>query len=316
MTTGERAGLYLFLAVSATVFLAGAGALVWVTLERVRGLAPPRSAFVRALRRTSLALAALGVACVAYGRFVEPFWPEVTHVRIATAKLRPGSAPVRVVQLSDLHSDPTARLEQRLPAIVAAERPDAIVFTGDAINGPDGLANFQACARGLAAIAPTFAVRGNWDVWFWHDVDLYGGTGVRELGGDGAEVASGDARVWICGVPVGGEANEPQALGAAPAEDFVVFLHHYPDEIYAISKDGRADLYCAGHTHGGQIALPVYGAIVTLSRFGKRFEAGLYRVDSTWLYVNRGIGMEGGSAPRVRFCARPEVTVFEIVPEG
>ena len=63
------------------------------------------------------------------------------------------------------------------------------------------------------------------------------------------------------------------------------------------------DLYCAGHIHGGQIALPFYGALVTLSKYGKRFEAGLYRVGETWLYVNRGIGMEGerllgsGSAP-------------------
>ena len=54
----------------------------------------------------------------------------------------------------------------------------------------------------------------------------------------------------------------------------------------------------------------------TLSKYGKRFEAGVYRVDGTALYVNRGIGTEGGSAPRVRFGARPEVTLIEIVPDG
>ena len=64
----------------------------------------------------------------------------------------------------------------------------------------------------------------------------------------------------------------------------------------------------------GQIALPFYGAMVTLSRHGKRFECGLHRVDSTYLYVNRGIGMEGGRAPRVRFLARPEITVIELAP--
>jgi predicted MPP superfamily phosphohydrolase len=73
------------------------------------------------------------------------------------------------------------------------------------------------------------------------------------------------------------------------------------------------DLYCAGHTHGGQIAVPSYGALVTLSRFGKRYEAGLYREKSTTLYVNRGIGMEGG-VPRVRFWSRPELTVIDLVP--
>jgi predicted MPP superfamily phosphohydrolase len=54
--------------------------------------------------------------------------------------------------------------------------------------------------------------------------------------------------------------------------------------------------------------------LVTLPKCGKRFEAGLYRVGETRLYVNRGIGMEGGKIPRVRFCARPEVTVIEIRP--
>ena len=62
------------------------------------------------------------------------------------------------------------------------------------------------------------------------------------------------------------------------------------------------------------MALPFYGALITLSRFGKRFEAGLYRVEETRLYVNRGVGMEGGRAPRVRFFARPELTVIDLVP--
>ena len=62
------------------------------------------------------------------------------------------------------------------------------------------------------------------------------------------------------------------------------------------------------------MALPLYGALLTLSKFGKRYEAGLYREGATTLYVNRGIGMEGGPAPRVRFWARPEVTVIEIAP--
>ena len=74
------------------------------------------------------------------------------------------------------------------------------------------------------------------------------------------------------------------------------------------------DLYCAGHTHGGQVALPLYGALITLSKYGKRYEAGLYHEKDTWLYVNRGIGMDGGFAPRVRFWSVPELTVIDIRP--
>jgi len=90
-------------------------------------------------------------------------------------------------------------------------------------------------------------------------------------------------------------------------------LYHYPDAIEEAAQH-RIDLYCAGHTHGGQVALPFYGAIITLSKFGKKYESGLRRLEDTWLYVNRGIGMEGGPAPRVRFCARPEITVIELSP--
>ncbi len=77
----------------------------------------------------------------------------------------------------------------------------------------------------------------------------------------------------------------------------VVFLYHTPDEILDIAATNRVDLYCAGHTHGGQVALPLYGALVTFSKFGKRYESGLYREGQTSLYVNRGLGMEGGLGP-------------------
>ena len=76
----------------------------------------------------------------------------------------------------------------------------------------------------------------------------------------------------------------------------------------------NVDLYLSGHTHGGQIALPLYGAIITLAKFGKKYEAGLYEVGDTILYVNRGMGLEPRPAPQIRFCAQPEITVFDIGP--
>ena len=80
----------------------------------------------------------------------------------------------------------------------------------------------------------------------------------------------------------------------------------------------NVDLYLSGHTHGGQVRLPFYGAPVTLSRFGKKYEAGMYTSIGceTKLYVNRGIGLENKPAPKVRFLCRPEITVFELKPTG
>ena len=99
-------------------------------------------------------------------------------------------------------------------------------------------------------------------------------------------------------------------LGKAPSDATTIFLSHYPDEIHDTAR-WTVDIYCGGYTHGRQVALPFYGALVTLSRFDKQYGAGLHRVDQTWLFGNRGIGMKGGSTPRVRFCFGPEVPVIE-----
>lgn len=283
-----------------------------------RGRPPELARWVRRARLLVYLLAVAGVGCAAYARLVEPYWPEVVRVRAVTARLAAGAPPIRIAHISDVHSDPEERLEGRLPDLIAHESPDLIVFTGDAINAPEAAASFRRLMTRLAAIAPTYAVRGNWDVWYWGAIDLFGGTGVTELDGKAVRVplkrAAAGPDLWVAGLPAGSGPAIPRALAGVPAGALSLLLYHYPDEIGAAA--GRVDLYCAGHTHGGQVALPFYGALVTLSRFGKRYEAGLYREGSTWMYVNRGIGMEGGLAPRVRFFARPEVTIIELGAAG
>lgn len=306
--------LLLFLCTIAAVYLFAAIALIRILLRRAGVLKSTPTDVQLWLQRIVLTLAALGVLCMAYGYFVEPYWLSVTRVRIETMKLPRGTRPIRLVHISDLHSDPNVRLEERLPEVIAAERPDLIVFTGDSINSPDGLPVLRNCLTRLAQVAPTFVVKGNWDAWFWRGQKLFEETGVRELKNEAVKLDVGGASIWIVGTPVGGEHNFERIFDALPPGAFTVFLHHYPDLINEVAAK-KVDLYCAGHTHGGQVALPLYGALITLSKFGKRYESGLYRVDGTHLYVNRGIGMEGGPAPRVRFWARPEVTVIEIAPQ-
>jgi len=312
MQRAEAIRVLAFVGTIALIYVGSAGVLIRRLRRRVARL--PNEPLARR-ERVLLWLAAAGLPCLAYGLMVEPYWLEVTRVRLRTTELAGARRPIRIVHVSDLHSDPRPRLEERLPEVVAAERPDLIVFTGDCVNSPGALPVFRRCLSRLASLAPTYVVKGNWDAWYWSALDVFGGTGAVELNGAVGPVAVAGTELWLAGVPVYGERRIPQVLGALPAGAFTVFLYHYPDEIEVVAARG-IDLYCAGHTHGGQVALPFYGALMTLSRFGKRYEWGLYRVDRTWLYVNRGIGMEGGAAtPRVRFCARPEVTVLEIVPE-
>jgi predicted MPP superfamily phosphohydrolase len=311
----DEARLGIVLLVVLGIYVTAALVVIRWCVKRVRGRVLPIHGANLWLARMTLGLAALGLVCLAYGRDIEPNWLEVTHVRLETAKLRKGIRPVRIVQISDLHSEATPGLEEKLPAVIAGEKPDLVLFTGDAINSPDGLPIFKRCLRRVAAVAPTFAVTGNWDVGFWGNLDLFGGTGVQVLDGDARKVNLGRAELWVAGAAFGNEMHIRQALEALPARFFSVSLYHSPDAIED-SAAQKCDLFCVGHTHGGQVALPFYGALVILSKFGKRYESGLYRVGRTWLYVNRGIGMEGGFIPRVRFCVRPEVTVFELIGVG
>ena len=138
--------------------------------------------------------------------------------------------------------------------------------------------------------------------------------GAKELIASSERIEIRGRPIWVSGIAVDKEPQLATVLSSIPQDELSIFIYHYPDEIENTAMQ-KVDLYCAGHTHGGQVALPFYGALVTLSKFGKKYEGGTYKVSNTWLNVNRGIGMEGGSAPRVRFCSRPEVTVIDIVPE-
>ena len=308
-----------FVAFVVFVFVAAANFLLVRLYCRLSQRRLPQNRSYVATERLILAAAGIGVVCILYARLAEPFWPKVIHVELSSAKIAHGAKRIRIVQISDVHSDPRARLELRLPEIIAAEKPDVIVFTGDSINSRRAIPVFRELMPELARIAPTYASRGNWDEWEGAHEELFAGTGVVELNGQAVRGEFHGTPIWIGGLATNNLASVTSVFAAAPANEFRLLLHHNPDRIIGgydglDGAAGKVDLLCSGHTHGGQVALPIYGALVTFSRFGKRFEWGLHRVGESWLYVNRGIGMEGGRAPRMRFWARPEITVIDIAP--
>ncbi len=256
-------------------------------------------------------LAAVGLLCVLYGYFVEPYWIEVNTYSIPTVKLH--NARFRIVHISDLHCDDKPRAEHQLVQLINAAKPDIVVFTGDAINEQAALELFRKTMRDIEAPLGKFAVTGNNDVVYWRTLNLYKQTGFHLLN-TGVETITKDGEsIGIGGLDYEQGEHSWQTIGKFQPDTFNLFLYHNADmlEYY---PNPPYDLYLSGHTHGGQVALPFYGALLTLSRHGKKYEAGLYDVGGHHLFVNRGIGMEGGFAPRVRFCARPQIAVFDIIP--
>lgn len=257
-------------------------------------------------------LVGIGVICLLYGYFVEPRWIDVTETTVRTAKLR--SAGFRIVQISDLHCDRTPRNEERAIQIIQRLKPDIVVATGDFLNRASALPRLQAMLRRLDAPLGKFAVKGNFDIGWWSDLDLFENTGFRVLDRDTAVVTKQQDAIAISGLSFGLAEVYRDVLQEPVDRRFRIFLFHTPDLIEDIRGLG-VDLYLCGHTHGGQVALPLYGALITFSRFGKKYETGRYELDGTMLYVNRGLGLEPAPAPQVRFLARPEIAVFDIVPE-
>jgi predicted MPP superfamily phosphohydrolase len=258
-------------------------------------------------------LAIVGISCLIYGYFIEPYWIDVRHVGIETDKLK--QADLTIVQISDLHCDKKIRNETKLADIINALDPDVVVFTGDALNTPRSLPVFKKMMSDIRARMGKYAVRGNFDVWYRNKLDLFRGTGFIELDGQSATLAKNNEKFTISGLSVDARFGDLSFLDILPPDAYNILIFHYPGINEEISGS-PIDLFLSGHTHGGQIALPFYGALITLSKYGKKYESGRYDIFGKVLYVNRGIGMEAGIAPRVRFFARPEVTVFHIKPKS
>lgn len=293
----------------------------FVRRRRARRLTPEQRSLEASLRlptarqlyveRLLFALGVILLLCLGWGLFVEPNRIEDTEHHIVSPKLRP-DARLRIVQLSDMHAEARATIEPAVVARVAELKPDLIVFTGDAVNVQAGLPVFRRTLSSLAQIAPTYGVYGNWETWWFPNLDLYGNTGAHLLKERAEAVTIRGQTLWLVGVGVDRESLLPRAMARVPKGSLSVLLHHFPALAPRASKLG-IDVMLAGDTHGGQARLPGLGELVRLRRRGFWRSSGMHREGSMWLYVNRGLGGEGG-LPRFRFNCRPEVSL--IVIEG
>lgn len=274
----------------------------------------------------SALIAAVGAAAaltlvVFYATWIEPFRLGATR---QTLRLEAANAPhLRLLQLGDLHLERETGRERQLQALIDQLQPDLIVFSGDFVNlsytwDATALADIRRVIARWRAPLGVYCVPGTPVVEPLPRVleFVQGLDNLTLLTNRWASVAAPGGALHILGLvtthdlPTDRRALAEQ-LASAPPDGVRLLLSHSPDLAPEAAAAGF-DLYLCGHTHGGQIRLPVVGALFSSSHLGNRFIMGRYQVNDMTLYTTRGIGMEGLGAPRARFLCPPEIVLWEI----
>jgi predicted MPP superfamily phosphohydrolase len=269
----------------------------------------------------------LGAGTAFYAHNIEPGWVEVTQQRIPLPRLGNAFNGYRLVQISDIHADNGFMNEERLRNIVNMvneQHADVIVITGDFVTDYlPGLEKTLAVLSKLRAKDGVFGILGNHDhpagvEWVRECLRL---GQVRELSNAVHTLRRGDQMLHLVGmddlwpendgVPAPVESHLPllnQLTASLPAEGAAILLVHEPDFAEVAATNERIGLQLSGHSHGGQVRIPLHGPIF-LPPLSRKYPMGLYHIKNMLHYTNRGIGVL--SAP-IRFDCRPEIAVMDL----
>jgi len=244
--------------------------------------------------------------------------PVVVRYSIAVAGWPASQPPIRIVQLTDTHLSkpdmPVARLEA-IVAQVAALHPDMVVLTGDYVGGKidslPGYDNLDVGIRPFAALHPrlgVFVVRGNHDDPFWMQVVVprYGLTYLVNRWADAGPLVVAGLDDFSTGW-----SRVKAALADIPPGKPVLLLMHNPDAWTPVPP--WVTLSLAGHTHGGQILLPLFGAAAIRSVHGDHYRRGLFVEGGRRMIVSSGLGT---TAIPIRFGVPPEIVEVTLVPQA
>ena len=255
--------------------------------------------------------------------WLEPQRLTVTRQSLRSPKLASGP-PLVLVHFGDVHIERITERERVLLKAIEEMHPDLIAFSGDFLSTSyvRDPAAWEACRWlffQLRAPLGVFVVAGSPAVDRPEILPrLLAGTPVRWLQNERVTLRAGARTIEVIGVtcthrPFVDAPVLERLLAEAPQGEtaFRILLYHTPDLAPDAAPSG-IDLQLSGHTHGGQVRLPGYGALVTASLYGKAFEMGRYEVGDMTLYVTRGVGLEGTLAPRVRFLCPPEIVRWEL----
>ena len=242
----------------------------------------------------------LSVALLLYARFIELHW-----IAVRTVRLSAGVPTLRIVHITDIHYAGDQAYLRRAVRIINRLAPDVVCFTGDLVEDRAHLAEALAILRTLEH--PVYGVPGNHDRWSRAPeaeiAAAFAATGGAWLAdatresADGRLVISGMVHEW------------PATIALRPGQKRLLLMHHPSSLVYL--KGRHFDAILAGHTHGGQVRLPLLGPVLELA-LGTRSERlirGLTPTPSGPLYVNPGLGT---FFIPLRFGCRPEITLIEL----
>jgi predicted MPP superfamily phosphohydrolase len=244
-----------------------------------------------------------------YAFLVEPQWLEHTTIHVTSPRV---TEPIRIVVLADLQSDAIGPYEESVFDDIRRLEPDLLLMPGDFLQvyGP---ARAEQVAKVRALLQTVNPRLGSWAVQGNVDPDDYGelfeGTAVRHFTAT-QTVRLGNG-VMLTGLSLRDSFDPALSLPAAESSDFHIVMGHAPD--FSLGPP-VGDLLLAGHTHGGQVRLPFIGPLLTLSSVPRAWAAGRTELPGgRTLLVSRGVGMERGHAPRLRFLCRPQLLVVDVV---
>ncbi|MCO5994971.1 metallophosphoesterase [Actinoallomurus rhizosphaericola] len=296
----------------------------------------------RVRKRYAIPLGVLGtgVAGIGYASVIERNWFRLRRYDVPV--LAPGQRPIKILHISDTHLTPGRRRLIKWVSALDALEPDLVVNTGDSISHRDAIGPFLDLLGPLLD-RPGVFVYGSNDMYspvpknparyLWRTSqkdyskrrtvpDLpyrelgaaMTAAGWLDLNNATGTIKAGDTEIWLGGIndshinrdrydEIAGPAQGPLSIGVMHSPE--------PRNLDRFVADGY-QLLLAGHTHGGQLCVPLYGALVTNCGIDRARVKGLSRHGDAWLHVSAGLGTSP-YAP-VRFCCPPEASLLTLVP--
>jgi predicted MPP superfamily phosphohydrolase len=293
----------------------------------------------RSLISLAAGATALGGATFAYAALIER--NMFTLRRFDVPVLEPDAEPLRILHLSDLHMMPEQRRKQDWVAALGGSDPDLVVVTGDNMSSPHAIPGVLRALDPFLDVPGAFVFGSNdyrGPIWknpvqyllperdYVQGVDLPAedlraaltDAGWSDLNNARTTIKAGGRSIELVGVddPHVDRDDYPAVAGPiSPGADLHIGVTHTPASrvLDPMAADGFA-LLLAGHTHGGQVCVPGYGALTTNCDLPHNMAKGLHRWPGTesWLHVSAGLGTHP-TAP-IRFACRPEATILTLIP--